>query len=560
VTRLALVCTLVVAGVTGLATSAGADLPEPGPNGQIAFTSGRGLTNATSQIWLLSSPGGSPTRLTTVDTSHFRHPAWSPDHTKIAYASTTNSAEAFTGPWDIFVRDLTQPLSGTNPVNITNTATAGEERPAWSPDGTRIAYQVGVPNPVTNIDIEVRPATGGSPTKVATSIEAGATNGGSFYNRPHWSPNSTTIYYGVAFGMSFHNIRKSLADGSQQGGVNVIDGTTDDYQPQVSPDGTKLCFTRETGGDKDVFVAPIAGGTGATVGTALVTDNATNDDYECAWSPDQSLIAFTRGAQTAGEVRMGATAAAGTSMLVSDVAGVFDGNPDWAVNFRPVCQDGNASVAFNSFASIPLVCTDREGQGFDPEIVTPPGHGNLGAIDNDRVIYTPNANFQGQDSFTFKNSDGNSDSNVATIHISVGGPGTQAGATVDALTMSPKRWRRGSALPTFSAARVGTTIGVRLSAAGRVTLTFRGARPGRRVHGRCVRPTRRNRTRRRCTRYVRASALSFDGKQGANSVRFQGRLSARKRLALGRYRLSAAVTAGGQTSPSRTVAFRIVRR
>jgi hypothetical protein len=101
---------------------------------------------------------------------------------------------------------------------------------------------------------------------------------------------------------------------------------------------------------------------------------------------------------------------------------------------------------------------------------------------------------------------------------------------------------------------------VQLSGAGRVTLTFRRARPGRRVRGRCVRPTPLNRNRRRCTRYVREGVYQFDGKQGANSVRFQGRLTRRKRLPLGRYRLSARVTANGQTSPARTVRFRIVRR
>ena len=62
--------------------------------------------------------------------------------------------------------------------------------------------------------------------------------------------------------------------------------------------------------------------------------------------------------------------------------------------------------------SIPLVCTDTEGRASNsPDIVTRPAHGDLGGINNDQVIYTPNANFQGHDSFTFKSDDGNSDSN-----------------------------------------------------------------------------------------------------------------------------------------------------
>ena len=38
-------------------------------------------------------------------------------------------------------------------------------------------------------------------------------------------------------------------------GVDVVTGMADDYQPQLSPDGTKLCFTRQ-GVTKDVYVAP----------------------------------------------------------------------------------------------------------------------------------------------------------------------------------------------------------------------------------------------------------------------------------------------------------------
>ncbi len=63
-----------------------------------------------------------------------RHPTWSPDRTRIAYARGAG------GVFDIFVQDLTAP-PGTPPVNITNTPAVSEDRPAWSPDGTRIAWE-----------------------------------------------------------------------------------------------------------------------------------------------------------------------------------------------------------------------------------------------------------------------------------------------------------------------------------------------------------------------------------------------------------------------------------
>ncbi len=146
-----------------------------------------------------------------------------------------------------------------------------------------------------------------------------------------------------------------------------------------------------------------------------------------------------------------------------------------------------------------------------------------------------------------------------------GGNGKDAtAARIDRVGLSRRTWRRGRSLPSLSraAAAVGTTISFRLSEKARVTLTFSRKTTGRKVGRRCVKPTRKNRTRRRCTRYVKAGTLRINGKAGANRVKFQGRLSRRKRLALGRYRLTVGATdsAGNKSRTSRPVAFRIVRR
>ena len=51
-------------------------------------------------------------------------------------------------------------------------------------------------------------------------------------------------------------------------------------------------------------------------------------------------------------------------------------------------------------------------------IVTPPAHGTLtGTLPN--VTYTPAANYNGPDSFTFRASDGSLVSNTATVSITV---------------------------------------------------------------------------------------------------------------------------------------------
>ena len=87
------------------------------------------------------------------------------------------------------------------------------------------------------------------------------------------------------------------------------------------------------------------------------------------------------------------------------------------------------------------------------------------------------------------------------------------------------------------------------------------ALPGRRVGGRCVKPTRANRRAKGCTRYrLMRGGFTHRGKAGPNRFRFSGRLAGRK-LRAGRYRLRAVATdAAANKSLSRRRGFRIVRR
>src|SRR4051812_16900621 len=66
----------------------------PGPNGNLAFTSGRAPQNndAQARIWVVGPTGGTATQVTSVppsNTGQHRQPNWSPDHSKIAYAINT---------------------------------------------------------------------------------------------------------------------------------------------------------------------------------------------------------------------------------------------------------------------------------------------------------------------------------------------------------------------------------------------------------------------------------------------------------------------------------------
>jgi hypothetical protein len=109
-------------------------------------------------------------------------------------------------------------------------------------------------------------------------------------------------------------------------------------------------------------------------------------------------------------------------------------------------------------------------------------------------------------------------------------------------------------------APIGTRVTFRLSEAASVRFTVERARPGKRVGGRCVKPTRRNRKRPRCTRYVRQrGGFTVAAGAGETRFRFTGRLRGRK-LRPARYRLVAIATddTGKRSAPKRA-RFTIVR-
>ena len=63
--------------------------------------------------------------------------------------------------------------------------------------------------------------------------------------------------------------------------------------------------------------------------------------------------------------------------------------------------------------------TDADGNSLSAVIVTGPSHGAVALSANGSFSYTPIANFNGSDSFTYKANDGTADSNVATVSITV---------------------------------------------------------------------------------------------------------------------------------------------
>ncbi|MBI2089680.1 MAG: tandem-95 repeat protein [Deltaproteobacteria bacterium] len=87
-------------------------------------------------------------------------------------------------------------------------------------------------------------------------------------------------------------------------------------------------------------------------------------------------------------------------------------------NGPPTATDQAVSTDEDTPVAVTLAGSDPDGDALTFSVVSGPAHGALsGAAPN--LTYTPDANFNGSDSFTFKANDGTADSNVATVSIAV---------------------------------------------------------------------------------------------------------------------------------------------
>ena len=377
--------------------------PLPGENGRIVLISYQNFGQARAELFLLpvpSSTGGgslSPPIATSATERH-RHPTWSPDRTKIAFARGPTA-----GPYDIWVQDLTSPLSATNPKNLTLSSPSSEDRPAWSPDGTHIAFEKdqGVP---ASRDIFVASAANGSGQTNITNT-AGAIEG-----KPAWDPTGSTIYYekGNAQDATANtNIVKrsvSYPSGIPTVGTEtlaVADSGGPEIQPAISPNGDKICYGTGYPGatTPDIRVALLT--STPSSGTEVST---TVPSYYCTWSPDNTMVAYTAGAGSAGDLVM--VRADDTSLFEIPLATGTDiqTNPDWAPDARPVCPDSTVLTGVNVPVTFPVECTDT-GPAYEQTDVrefgdTSPANGTLTQeFAGDPFTYTPNQGFVGTDSF-----------------------------------------------------------------------------------------------------------------------------------------------------------------
>src|SRR5437773_8797741 len=104
-----------------------------------------------------------------------------------------------------------------------------------------------------------------------------------------------------------------------------------------------------------------------------------------------------------------------------------------AVNDAPVSTDQTVVTEEDTVKAITLSAIDVEGSLLTYAIVSGPAHGTLSGT-APALTYTPAANYNGPDGFTFKANDGSLDSNTATVTITVTAVNDAPVANTDAAT------------------------------------------------------------------------------------------------------------------------------
>jgi Tol biopolymer transport system component len=229
--------------------------PSLTPDGKWVLYAGEETGNR--DIYRLSTSGQNPTNLTADSLAADDEPAASPADERIAFRSSRDGGGIFVmGPMGEGVRCVT-------PAGV-----SAAFNPAWSPDGTEIAY--------TTENVQLTPLNWEGRSEIwtvnVTTAEQRRLNAGDAV-QPSWSPHGRRIAY-------VSRERKAGSGGSNvtrvmdiytvppRGGepVAATDDQANDWSPMWSPDGRHVYFVSDRSGNMNLWRVPIDEASGKPLG------------------------------------------------------------------------------------------------------------------------------------------------------------------------------------------------------------------------------------------------------------------------------------------------------
>ena len=245
------ICSTALAGAALVALgtiSSGASAAFPGEDGKLAFV-------RAGDIWVVDADGSNPTRLTTHPATD-RSPRWSPDGTRIAFASNRD------GDFEIFVMPA---LGGDVAQQLTFNEGEQDRFPSWTADGAHILYDKSFSAIYT-----VSASGTGTERKLADGfLPAAAPRGQKVVFAAPENDGLYTMHF--EGGSDPHRITTGPAD----------------FSGNWSPQGNDIVFTRSNAEGRDVYVAHADGSA-----VRRLTNTPDRFEFAPAWSPGGERIAF----------------------------------------------------------------------------------------------------------------------------------------------------------------------------------------------------------------------------------------------------------------------------
>jgi TolB protein len=229
-----------------------------------------------SDIYVMDADGTNKRRLTR--DGNAGSAAWSPDGKQIVFSHHVHG-----GGSDLYV--MTVPdgagTAGSHEVQLTQMGQKGALDPSWSPDGTHIVCVVDAdPDPqsweLTLRVLNVQQALRSGGVSIA-AMQALPRVGSSLNDRPAWSPTGSQIAFSAVVG-GRRDIYVANADGTD---LRQITETPDfdELDPAWSPDGTKIVFQANPDAQWDIYVMNADGSHRRRLTTDVANDTAPS------WAP-----------------------------------------------------------------------------------------------------------------------------------------------------------------------------------------------------------------------------------------------------------------------------------
>jgi TolB protein len=253
--------------VPPITTVPGADdvFPSWAPDGQ-RLAMADGLAEFNSALIYTRAPDGSDgVRVTSPATRFSQQAVWSPDGSKLTTLVWQFDDQGL--PIAIDLASIN--LDGSNPQYLTlfvDSARVTSDRLSWNPEGSRLALSIGgLPGPGDLYTV----GGDGADLRQLTETPDNETE-------PAWSPDGTRIAFASqAPDEAASQIWVMSSDGSDRVQLTTLEGSS----PTWSPDGMRLAFVSRRDGNLEIYVMAADGS-----GQSRITNDPA-PDYDPAWRP-----------------------------------------------------------------------------------------------------------------------------------------------------------------------------------------------------------------------------------------------------------------------------------